>query len=350
MAEVALPLIRITVPHREFGDHKDNISAFKILPNGCQMVTASRDKTLHLWDLKDGVLLKKMKAQHRNWVEAVAVSGNGQFMASADEKGELIAWQGDGEPLTQVLKAHSGRIRSLDFSPDGAVLATGSWDGTMEFWSTKTWEVQGDPINCGEVNCVQFSPSGELLAIATHWDIQIWKPHARECIMEFKAHAAIKSAWNFAVTWTPDGTHILSAGSYADPTIRQWNTSTWQQVGDPWKGHTDWIYALAMNSTGTLVASASDDYHVRLWRLSDQRPIAIFKSSEPVWCVAFSADDKHIFSGCYTTISEWAVPEEIFLEDVLKRKVLEVSSHSFLRCRRLTLCRRMFQRNRSRAK
>jgi len=313
MAEVAQPIMRITAPYREFGNHKDSIAAFALFPNGRHMVTGSRDKTLHLWDLKDNVLLKKLEGHH-HWVEAVTVSRDGQLIASADEKGDVIAWRGDGEPLTQALKIHSGRIRSLDFSPDGAVLVTGSWDRTMELWSTTNWQVQGDPINCGEVNCVRFSPSGELLAIATHWDIQIWNPRTRECIVEFKAHAAIKSAWNFSVIWTPDGTRILSAGSYADPTIREWNVSTWQQVGDPWRGHTDWIYDLALNSTGTLVASASDDYHVRLWRLSDRRTIAIFKSSEPVWCVTFSADDKHLFSSEYTTISEWTVPEDVLLQ------------------------------------
>ncbi|OJA08248.1 hypothetical protein AZE42_02070 [Rhizopogon vesiculosus] len=51
-------------------------------------------------------------------------------------------------------------------------------------------------------------------------------------------------------------------------------------VGDPWDGHTD-IYAIAVNPVGTLVASASDDKHVRLWRLWDRRTIAIFKHFDP---------------------------------------------------------------------
>jgi WD40 repeat protein len=85
---------------------------------------------------------------------------------------------------------------------------------------------------------------------------------------------------------------------------------TWQQVGHPWKGHTQAIYAIAIHPAGTLVASASDDTHVRLWRLSDRQTIAIFKHSSPLRSVTFSSDGKHILSGGEDKkISEWAVPK-----------------------------------------
>lgn len=33
-----------------------------------------------------------------------------------------------------VLKGHSSRVRSLDWSPDGSRLASGSWDSTIKIW------------------------------------------------------------------------------------------------------------------------------------------------------------------------------------------------------------------------
>jgi len=99
-------------------------------------------------------------------------------------------------------------------------------------------------------------------------------------------------------------------GSYYEHAIREWDASTWKQVGDSWKGHTSWISAIAMNSAGTLVASASSDNSVRLWQLSHQQTIAIFRHSSLVACVTFSTDDKHILSGGDgKKILEWAVPE-----------------------------------------
>jgi WD40 repeat protein len=88
---------------------------------------------------------------------------------------------------------------------------------------------------------------------------------------------------------------------------------TWQQVGHPWKGHTNSIYAIAINPAGTLVASASFDGHVRLWRLSDRQNIGVFKHSSSALTVTFSVDGRHILSGGYDNkISEWEVHYKSF--------------------------------------
>jgi WD40 repeat protein len=295
---------------------------------------------------------------HRNCVLAMAVSRDGQLIASGDGDGKLIVWHGDtGELfLTQVIEAHSDRpgIYSLDFSPDGAELATSSRDNRTKLWSTQTWQVHGKPIrsdgpDIGDITCIRYSPSGELVAIATWTHIGIWNPRTRESI------AKLEVSDGYALAWTPNGTRLLS-GDMRYHVIREWDTTTWQQIGvpstdhtsyvsaiattllalwspqqtgpDPWTGHTSCIYALAVNSTGTLVASASDDHDVRLWRRSDGQTIAIFMHLDTVLGVAFSADGKHIFSGGFDKkISQWAVPEDALLEDTP-----EVGSHSFQCC------------------
>jgi len=317
MAEIIHPTILLTTPNRSFQGHESVVNAVAVLPDGRRIVTCSRDTTLCLRNLEDGLVLKKMNGHH-NPVLAVAVSGDGQLIASGDVNGELIVWQGNtGEFLTQSIKVRSNAITTLDFSPDAALLASG-YDWMMKLWSTNTWEVQGNPINCGaDVNCARFSPSGELLAIATNKGIEIWNPYTRDRVAKFKA--AIDK--DLSLVWTPDGTRLLSAGSFSDRTIREWDTSTWKQVGDPWRGHNDRINALAVDSTGTFLASASSDKDVRLWRLSDRRNIAIFTHSWPAHCVTFSADDKYIFSGGVDgKVSEWNAPEG---------QAPEVSSHSF---------------------
>jgi WD40 repeat protein len=270
------------------------------------MVTGSNDKTLHLWDLETGVVLKKMEG-HSNVVLTLAVSRDGQIIASGDFGGEIIVWHGENcESLTKPIKADSKQINSVDFSPDGTVLATtGSNDGMTKFWCTKTWQMQGDPIECDAyVYCVRYSPSGELLAIATNQNIQIYNPGTRERVASFKGH----TKHNLSLAWTPDGTRLLSGGDDEDRTIREWDPLTWQQVGHPWKD-TSCIWAIAIHPAGTLVASASQDGHVRLWRLSDRQNIGVFDHSYWLNTVTFSVDGRHILSGGGDhKISEWEVP------------------------------------------
>jgi WD40 repeat protein len=335
MAEEEQPIVRFTVPNRSFEGHRNTVTAIAVFADECRMATSSTDKTIRIWDLEDGVVLKEMQG-HGTCVRALAVSRDGQLIASGDEDGKLVVWHGDvtGEYFTQINQAHFNWISSLDFSRDGAVLASGSLDKTTKLWNTETWRVpmDGNPIsNHNQVHCVRFSPSGEFVAIATTNHIEIWNTRLdrpNTSLLNFRTRKCIAKidVWhNYSLAWTPDGTCLLSGHQTY---LREWDTSTWQQIGDPWTGHTSEsessesnqsIYALAVNSTGTSSLLVYGN-HVRLWQRSDRQTIAIFEHSNRVNCVAFSANGKHIFSGGRDyKISQWAVPE--------------VGSHSFQCCR-----------------
>jgi len=167
-------LMTSTAPLRTFEDHKGPVSAVVVFPNKRQMVSSSRDTIHRLWDLETGIVLKKMEG-HTEWVEALAVSRDGQIIASGDRNGEIIGWHGEtGGSLTEPIKAHSNYIYSVDFSPDGTVLATTSpFDTTIKFWCTKRWQMQGEPIKCDAcdawIRCVRYS---HLSRVTKHQTVQ----------------------------------------------------------------------------------------------------------------------------------------------------------------------------------
>jgi WD40 repeat protein len=132
-------------------------------------------------------------------------------------------------------------------------------------------------------------------------------------LRNFKAHSP---GGNISLAWTPDGTRLFSAGDSSDSSIREWDSSTWKQIGGPWNGHLQKIYAISLNSSGTLLASASEDHRVRLWRLSDRRTIDSFMHTLPVSSVTFSADDRHILSSSGGAVSEWPLSKNSMPKDV----------------------------------
>jgi WD40 repeat protein len=107
-----------------FEDH-EVVEAVAVFPDKGRMVVAC-NRTRHLWDLKTGVVLKKIEG-HRDQVLVLAVSRDEQLVASGDRNREIIVWHGEtGGSLTQPIKAHTDKIISLHFSPDGGVLTTDS--------------------------------------------------------------------------------------------------------------------------------------------------------------------------------------------------------------------------------
>lgn len=285
------------------------------------MVTGSSSKMVQLWDMKKAIVLKELEG-HDGAVSALAVSKDGQLIASGDQNGEVIAWDANiGVSLSKTIPAHVYKsVTSLDFCPDGSMLATAGANGQIKLFSTKTWNSESEnlhhlrSVRSGCIICVRYSPSGELLAIATSGDIQIYNTRTRTRVINFEAH----SRDNISLAWMPDGTRLFSAGGRVDPSIREWDPSTWKQVGGPWNGHLKPIDSISLNSSGTLLASASQDKCVRIWRLSesDQRTIdSEFKHELPVSCVTFSADDRHILSSSGRTISEWPLSKNAITED-----------------------------------
>ncbi|KAG1723045.1 WD40-repeat-containing domain protein [Suillus lakei] len=253
----------------------------------------------------------------------------GRTEGNSDDKVDWQVWVRDadtGKVVAGPLDGHTQLVLALDISPDGRILASGSYDRTVILWDTSTWQRKGDPLLCGAcVRCVRFSPIGKL-AVATDKDIQIWDLDRRKRLARFKGHHDFNNAWNNSLTWTPDGAQLLSAGSQDDPVIRSWDTSTWQQAGDPWTGHDEDkpIAHIILNPAGTLLASASYDHTVRLWQLPTGTEVARFQHSDGVFRVAFSLDGHSIFGGGGhdhdhdhdhntngTEVSQWDIPEQV---------------------------------------
>jgi WD40 repeat protein len=96
-----------TTPIRTFEDHEGIVQAVAVFPDVRRIATGSDDKTLRIWDLETGVVLKKMEG-HSSRVTVLVVSRDGQMIASGDDGGELIIWHGEtSKSLTQPIKAHS---------------------------------------------------------------------------------------------------------------------------------------------------------------------------------------------------------------------------------------------------
>src|SRR5262245_16852062 len=99
-------------------------------------------------------------------------------------------------------KGHTGLVYSVAFSPDGKVLATGSFDNTVKLWDFATGkELHTLKGHTNQVYCVAFSPDGNLLASASQdKTIRLWDPKSGKFLRELKGHGDIVDT----VAFSPD--------------------------------------------------------------------------------------------------------------------------------------------------
>jgi hypothetical protein len=73
----------------------------------------------------------------------LASSPDGRLVAAGLRSGETLVMSGADGTVLARLGGHSHKVSAVAFAPDGALLATGSWDGTVQLWSTAPLETDG---------------------------------------------------------------------------------------------------------------------------------------------------------------------------------------------------------------
>ncbi|XP_061460640.1 WD repeat and SOCS box-containing protein 1 isoform X2 [Rhineura floridana] len=116
-------------------DHTEVVRDLTFAPDGSLiLVSASRDKTLRVWDLKDDGNMMKVLRGHPNWVYSCAFSPDSSILCSVGASKTVLLWDMDKYCLIRKLEGHHNDVVACEFSPDGALLATASHDTRLYVW------------------------------------------------------------------------------------------------------------------------------------------------------------------------------------------------------------------------
>ena len=97
-------------------------------------------------------------------IKCIALSENGDFIASGSWDKSVQVWDAKTGEQLRELKGHTNQVTSVAFSPDGNQIVSGSWDQSVRVWDAKTGEqlrkLQG---HTSYVTSVAFSPDCQNL-------------------------------------------------------------------------------------------------------------------------------------------------------------------------------------------
>lgn len=220
-----------------------------------------------------------------------AFSRDGRLLAASDASG-LITLRDAGSWRTIARLNHQGGATSVAFSPDGATLYSGGYDGTVRIWNVRSTRQTGALKATSEtIWSIDVSPDGSCVAGAGEDKaIHLWTLSKPDAPLTLRGHE--RNIWE--VRFSPDG-KLLASGSF-DKTARLWDAAT----GKPLKtitGHEQAVVGLAFSPDGKLLATSGDDSTIRFWRMPNAAPIKTINAGNHTYKLAFTRDGRWLVSG-----------------------------------------------------
>ena len=235
--------------------------------------------------------------RHKIYVVAVDTDGN-RTNTSSPVSFDLM----ETSPYDLATLSRGGDIFSVVFSPDGAVLASGSGYFTVELWDVATRaRIATLSGHTGNVHSVSFSPDGTTLASGSGDNtVKLWDVATRTNTATLSGHTdRVRS-----VSFSPDGAMVASGS--LDGTVKLWDVTTRTNTATL-SGHTDWVRSVAFSPDGTTLASGSSDKTVKLWDVANRTNIATLEQASWSSSVDFSSDGTTLASTSGSRVELWDV-------------------------------------------
>lgn len=267
--------------------HGGPVRSLAISPDGTQAMSGSFDTSAIRWSIPRNAAEQVMRF-HEGPVNAVAFLNDGRVVtAGADMR--IAAWRHGVPQPDAVFDGHKGPVAGLAVSPDGAWLASASWDHTVRLWPLNGGAPRILEGNSQNVNGVAFSPNGQQV-ISAGYDatLRIWPisgdgdPVVRTLPAPLNA-VAVAANGEIAAGGADGKVYFLSPQGELRAEVQASPTP---------------IIALAISKDGTLVAAAGIRGSVAIIA---SKTHAVQKTlvgpGLPVWSVAFFPDSRTLLTG-----------------------------------------------------
>ncbi|KAL1515882.1 hypothetical protein AB1Y20_002497 [Prymnesium parvum] len=218
----------VAVAQAVLAGHSGDVYSVRMHPTEHAVLTCGYDKTVRLFDVNKGILLRTMQG-------------------------------------------HELSVRQAVFNATGNLIVSGGKDATIRFWDARSGLcVKRFDRHLGEVTSVQLSSSGALLlSSSTDNAIRLWDVRMARPLRSFKGHMNTSKCFIRAQFWP--GQDLVISGS-EDSSVCLWDSESGHMV-QRLRGHTDVVYNAVWNEGQGMLASCSHDGTVRTWWYDEALPL-----------------------------------------------------------------------------
>jgi transducin (beta)-like 1 len=297
------------------------------------LASGSGDSTARIWKLPPGncgpeateIASKAPIVLHHSTNDVTTVAGSskdvttldwsadGQMLATGSYDGKARIWTNDGSLLC-TLDKHKGPIFSLKWNKKGDYLLSGSVDNTAIVWDVRNGEVKQQFRNhTAPTLDVDWRNDTSFATCSTDKMIYVCRLGESKPFRVFQGHEDEVNA----IRWDPSGNLLASCSD--DFTAKIWNVKQEKCLHD-FREHTKEIYTIKWSPTGpgtnfpnkdVVLASASFDASIKIWDVNVGKCLySLTKHSDPVYSVSFSPNGEYLASGSFDRcLHIWSVKD-----------------------------------------
>jgi WD40 repeat protein len=242
-------------------DQGSSVISISFSSAGDRIVTTGGRKA-HLWEVSTGKKVGEF-ASEGGFIAEAAVSPDGTLLALVAEDHSIrIVNVSDGAERTTIRGVDYATFRSVQFSPDGQRLVTGTDAWAAQLWDVKTGrELAAFPPDANEydpaTNAV-YSPDGTRIATASWYGtVRIWQadPIALQLVLQGPSEPVL------SIRFSKDSRRVVCV--YQDNTASIWDVSTGSQLAVI-DGREDGLVAADFSPDGSRIVTASTDGRFRI--------------------------------------------------------------------------------------
>ncbi|KAK8463489.1 hypothetical protein SEVIR_1G368600v4 [Setaria viridis] len=238
-------------------EHGGIITDVRFRPNSNHLATSSFDRTIKLWNAADPGFSLHTFTGHSFQVTSLDFHPKKtDLLCSCDGNGEIRYWN-----VTQLtcMRAIKGGTAQVRFQPNAGQFLAAAAENMVSIFDIEThgkkYTLQGHNT---DVQSVCWDNSGEYLASVSQDLVKVWSISSGECIHELSSNG---NKFHSCV-FHPSYTSLLVIGGYQS--LEVWNMVKNQSLTV--QAHEGLIAALAQSPVTGMVASASHDNSVKVWK------------------------------------------------------------------------------------
>ena len=267
---------------------------------------------IELWELNSGQQLRTFPG-HSNYTATLDFSPNGKILASGSADNTIKLWNVKSGSEIITLTGHSNPVKVVRFSPNGKILASGSEDSTLKLWDVESGQelrtLAGHP---DDVISLSFSPDGKKLASRDSTGlVKLWDVNGGSEIRSFPQFDVDDFfSGSFMVALSPNGKTIagnVGNSRHNEEKIKLVNSESGAEL-DTLEVKKMYRDCLRFSSDSRMLVTANNSY-VNLWDIGTGQLKHFFvNSSTGCHAIAFTDNNQTLINIDDDKINTWQIP------------------------------------------